>query len=145
MVILTQTMTLDTKEGVCFYDLTSRLQEMVVQAKMYTGQMLVFTKHTTTAIRITENEERLLEDIKMHLEHLAPKNGRYLHDDTHLRQCPPDERMNGHSHVKALALNSSETIPIIDGKLALGQWQSVFCIDLDGKRTREIIVQIMGE
>ena len=145
MRILHYTLTIETEEGTHFYDLTPRLQEMIAEAKMYTGQVLIFTKHTTTAIRITENEERLLEDLKMHLEHLAPKNSRYLHDDIHLRQCPPDERMNGHSHVKALTLNSSETIPIIDGKLALGQWQSVFCIDLDGKRTREIIVQIMGE
>ena len=86
-----------------------------------------------------------MKDIELFLNKTAPINSRYLHDDISLRECPPDERINAHSHVKALFLNSSETIPIIDGDLALGEWQSIFFFELDGSRQRELIVQIIGE
>lgn len=59
--------------------------------------------------------------------------------------CNPDERINGHSHLKSLFLNSGELIPIVDGKLALGKWQSIFFIELDGPRNREVLLQFVGE
>ena len=107
--------------------------------------MLVFSRHTTTALAINEYEERLLEDIKVYLRKLAPESDKYLHNDLHLRIVPPDEPMNAHSHLMAMTLSTSEVIPIIDGQLALGTYQSVLFFDLDGPRKRTVLVQISGE
>lgn len=144
-MITQKTLYLKTVEGISVYDLTEQVKEIVTASLIKNGCALIFTKHTTTAIRINEKEDRLLEDMKLFLEKIAPKNGRYLHDDILLRDCPPDERMNGHAHLKALCLNASETIPLIDSELALGKWQSILFLEFDGARDREIIVQVTGE
>lgn len=145
MKSITRTIKIKTDSGTHLYNLTEKIKEIVADSQIKSGQVLIFTRHTTTALSINENETRLLEDIRLFLEKIAPKNGRYLHDDTHLRDCLPDERINGHSHLKALFLNKSETIPLNDGSLALGQWQSVIFFELDGSREREIIIQVVGE
>lgn len=144
MLITTHHITLNTKPGGTIQDLTSQVKELVAKAAFNQGYALIFTKHTTTAIKINENEERLLKDLLVHLERHAPLKRGYLHDDLHLRDCPPEERPNGHAHLKAMALNCSEFIPIVNGSLALGKWQSILFLDLDGGRQREIVVQIAG-
>lgn len=144
-MIINHIIKLETKEGVSFYDLTPKIKEFLAESNIKNGQVLVFTKHTTTAIIINENEERLLEDFRLYLEKLAPKNAKYLHDDITLRDCPSNERLNGHSHLKAFLLNSSETIPIIEKNLVLGRWQAVLFIELDGGRNREVVIQLYGE
>ena len=128
-----------------FYDITKDVKKIVLESGIKNGSVLIFSKHTTTAIRINENEERLVRDIDLYLERTAPENAKYLHDDINLRDCLPNERLNGHSHVKALFLNSSEEVPVVNGELALGKWQSILFLELDKKRNREIIVQVRGE
>ncbi len=137
--------TIKTAEGVSIYNLTEQIKDIVAKSNIRNGNVLVFTKHTTTAVGINEDETRLLEDIKLSLEKIAPKNKKYLHDDIHLRKVPPDERINGHSHIKALCLNKSETIPLINNELALGTWQSIMFFELDGSREREVLIQVNGE
>jgi secondary thiamine-phosphate synthase enzyme len=106
----------------------------------------VFSRHTTTALAVNEDEERLLEDIKVFLEKMAPLNDRYLHNDLHLRpNIPPDEPKNAHSHLMAMMLNNSEIIPIVDGKLGLGTYQSILFFELDGARQRTVFCQVAGE
>ena len=145
MIIKNKTITLNTTEGVDIVDISSFVRNMLGDKKIENGQVTVFTRHTTTGIAINEYEDRLISDIKIQLENLAPKEKRYLHDDIHLRDCPPDERINGHSHLKALGLCASQSIPIIDGELMLGKWQKVLFFELDGSRKRDIVIQIMGE
>ena len=113
---------------------------------MKNGQVLIFSRHTTTALAINEYEERLLTDTKVYLSKLAPYSNKYLHNDLNLRpNISPDEPMNAHSHLMAMTLSTSEVIPIVDGKLALGTYQSVLFFELDGARNRTIFCQISGE
>jgi secondary thiamine-phosphate synthase enzyme len=144
-MISREIITLQTNEGISIYDITLKVKEIYSNSRIKNGSIIIFTTHTTTAIKINENECRLLEDINTYFEQLIPIKGKYLHDDIHLRDCPPDERINGHAHLKAMLLNTSETIPIIGGKLALGKWQSILFLEFDGSRKREIIVQTIGE
>ena len=58
---------------------------------------------------------------------------------------PPDEPINAHSHLMAITLNTSEVIPVIEGALGLGTYQSVLMLDLDGPRQRTVWVQVSGE
>ncbi|MDJ0575630.1 MAG: secondary thiamine-phosphate synthase enzyme YjbQ [Xenococcaceae cyanobacterium MO_234.B1] len=145
MTIINQTITLETDPGINIYNITPQIKEIVTASSIKNGQVIVFVRHTTTALAINEYEVRLLEDIKTHLQKLAPPNAKYLHNDLHLRDVPPDEPENAHSHLMAMMLNNSETIPIVNGELGLGTYQSILFFELDGARRRNILVQINGE
>ncbi|PIG92407.1 secondary thiamine-phosphate synthase enzyme YjbQ [Gloeocapsopsis sp. IPPAS B-1203] len=145
MPIKNELIDIKTSEGISIHNITSEIEKILSATAIQNGQVLVFSRHTTTALAINEDEERLLHDIKVHLEKLAPPSEKYLHNDLHLRIVPPGEPMNAHSHLMAIMLSSSEVIPVADGKLALGTWQSVLFFDLDGPRTRSVFVQISGE
>lgn len=145
MLIKHQIIELKTDKGIGIYNLTPEILKFLQAVNIKNGQVLVFSRHTTTALAINENEERLLQDVKVHLRKLAPENETYLHNDLHLRDVPPDEPENAHSHLMSMMLSTSEVIPVVDGKLALGTWQSILFFDLDGPRTRTVSVQIIGE
>lgn len=145
MPFVHQLIQVETEPGISIYNLTPQLREILEATAIKQGQVLVNSCHTTTALAINENEERLLADVRVHLKKLAPPDEKYLHNDLHLRDVPPDEPMNAHSHLMAMMLSSSEVIPVVDGKLILGTWQSVLLFELDGPRTRTVSVQISGE
>lgn len=136
---------LETAPEVSIVDLTPQIQSVLKDSGVSNGQMLLYSRHTTTALTINENEVRLLEDLKNYLHRLVPPDAPYLHNDLHLRNVPPDEPINAHAHIAAMMLSSSEVIPVIDGQLGLGTWQSALFIDLDGPRTRTVLVQISGQ
>lgn len=145
MQIINKLIEVETDTGIGIYNITPQIEKILHLTSVRNGQVLVFSRHTTTALAINENEERLLEDVKIHLEKLAPPSGSYLHNDLHLRDVPDDEPINAHSHLMAMMLSTSEVIPIVDGKLALGTWQSILFFELDGSRKRSVSVQISGE
>lgn len=134
-----------TESKIQIKDITQEINTVLEESKIGKGLVYVFTKHTTTALRVNENEKRLIEDMQQKLEEFAPIGKKYLHNDIHLRDCPPNEPLNGHAHLKALVLNTSETIPVVKGKLCLGKWQSVLFFELDGPRKREVHIHIIGE
>ena len=129
-------------------DITDRVVNSLKDSQIRNGFVLVFSRHTTAAITIQENEPLLLNDMASLLERLAPKSARYGHNDFSIRtiNMEEDECPNGHSHCQHLTLGSSETIPVIDGSLALGQYQHIFMVELDEAKAapREVLVQIMG-
>ncbi|MEH1891529.1 MAG: secondary thiamine-phosphate synthase enzyme YjbQ [Nostoc sp.] len=145
MPIINKLIEIETEPKINIYNITPQLQDFLASTSIKNGQILVFSRHTTTALAINENEVRLLKDIKIFLQKLAPESDRYLHNDLHLRDVPEDEPINAHSHLMAMMLTTSEIIPIVDGKLALGTWQSVLFFELDGPRKRTVFVQISGE
>ncbi len=117
------------------------------KSQVHNGFAVVYSKHTTAAVRINENEPLLLADMEKFLEKISPRNDDYQHNNFQIRtvNMTPDESPNGHAHLQHLMLGSSETIPVIGGKIQFGQYQSVFFIELDRPRAREVLVQIVGE
>ena len=119
------------------------------------GLVNVFSTHTTCAVWLTEDEILHHTDVRFFLDKLVPrwkqpegdhKNIKYLHDLISLREgTPPDERINGHSHIRSMFFNSSETVPILDGELMLGEWKNIFIIELDPIRKRQIVCTFVGE
>ncbi len=83
--------------------------------------------------------------MKAFLKRLIPPKDKYLHNDIHLRECPPDEPENAHAHLAAMLLGSSEVISVDAGKLLLGQYQSVMLYELDGPRQRSVSIRIVGD
>ncbi len=136
---------LETGQGISLHDLMADIRDAVAGSGIRNGFVTITSQHTTTAITINEHEARLLEDVKAFLARLIPAGDRYLHNDIQLRDCPPDEPENAHSHLASMLLGSSEVIALVDGKLVLGQYQSVMLVELDGPRRRKVSVQVYGE
>ncbi|HXG36679.1 MAG TPA: secondary thiamine-phosphate synthase enzyme YjbQ [Dehalococcoidia bacterium] len=145
MKFLTQTFTIQTERGPQFIDITNRVREAVREANLVNGCAVVFTRHTTAAVRVNENCPHLIQDMEDMLTKLAPPGGEYRHNV--FAHSPPlnYEVPNGHSHCQQLLLGASETIPVVEGELLCGQWQSIFLVELDHARQREVIIQLMGE
>ena len=131
-----------------FTDITSEVQAMV--PKDFQGIVNIYSPHTTCCVFQLENELLHLTDVRFFLDKLVPfvkqpegeqRNVKYLHDLISLRSDVPfDEAINGHSHVRSLFFNSSESIPINNGKLQVGKWKRLFFIELDPMRDRELII-----
>ncbi len=144
----TSTLIVNTLSAPEFIDITDKVISIVENSGITNGTATIFSRHTTSAIIIQENEPLLLNDMSSLLEKLSPKNSRYGHNDFAIRtvnmnegECP-----NGHSHCQHLILGSSETVPITSEILALGQWQRIFVVELDESKLtpREILIQVMG-
>ena len=136
-----------TKEAPEFIDITDWVSDCVAESKVNNGFAVVFSKHTTAAVKINENEPLLLEDMASFLEEVAPRYADYRHNDFEIRtvNMTPDESPNGHAHLQHLLLGTSETVPIINGSMQFGTYQSIFFIELDHPRSRQVMVQVVGE
>ena len=129
-----------------FHDITNDVVAIVADSGVTFGNVTVFSSHTTAAIRINENEPLLLRDLARTLRQIAPSDAYYEHNDFGRRtvNMNEDECANGHAHCQHLFLASSETIPVIDGKPAIGTYQRVFLIELDHPRVRKVLVTVVG-
>ena len=129
-----------------FIDITDEVLAAVEASEVREGSVTVFSRHTTAAVKINENEPLLLEDMARFLERAAPREADYRHNDFVIRtvNMTEDECPNGHSHCQHLLLSASETIPISEGTALLGRWQRIFLIELDHPRLRQVVIQVSG-
>ena len=135
------------------YDITENVEEIVRDSEIREGHVLVQPLHTTVGIFLNENESRLFEDLVIHLSERVPQiKGKYLHDDIAERNCPPDEPLNGHSHIKsAFYSNPSLSLILYGGELQLGEYQRILFAEFDGpcprknKGKRKYLTSIIGE
>lgn len=135
-----------TTEAPGFVDITDLVVKFVEESRVLVGLLTVFSRHTTAAIVVQERESMLMRDIHNFLESLAPRNGPYNHNNFELRteNMQEEESPNGHAHLQHMLLGSSQVIPIVVGKLALGRWQRIFLVELDSPRDREVQFHLMG-
>ena len=135
-----------TSEATEFIDLTDRIRERVMQAGLRTGRVHLQSLHTTVGLCVNENEPLLHRDFEAMLERIAPIGAGYEHDDfTRRFDIAVDEPVNGHAHCRQLLLSAFLTLLVEEGQLVLGRWQSVFAVELDGPRHRELALQVEGE
>lgn len=142
-----QTIRIETESAPQFIDITAEVERAVAESGVTNGIAVIYSKHTTAAIRINEAEPLLLQDMAEFLERVAPRNGYYRHNDFSIRTAhmTDDECPNGHAHCQNLLMGASEAVPIIAGRPQFGRWQRVFLIELDRPRTREVLIQILGD
>ena len=146
MKIHSQTISLETKKQFELVDVTSYIQNAVTDAGIKEGMVTVFCPHTTASVRLNHNEPLLIQDIMKTLYRLVPLDISYSHDLFEVRQnVAPNERSNGHAHVKAFLLGSSESLIVEKGRIVTGPMQSLFFVELDGGRERELKVKVIGE
>jgi secondary thiamine-phosphate synthase enzyme len=136
----------ETSHATEFVDVTKLVREEVQRSGLRTGRVHLQSLHTTVGLAINENEPLLLRDFQKLLERLAPGDVGYEHDDFARRyEISVDEPVNGHAHCRQLLLTGFATLLVEEGKLVLGRWQSVFAVELDGPRHRELALQLDGD
>eukprot|EP00571_Detonula_confervacea_P015706 CAMPEP_0172297354 /NCGR_PEP_ID=MMETSP1058-20130122/411_1 /TAXON_ID=83371 /ORGANISM="Detonula confervacea, Strain CCMP 353" /LENGTH=162 /DNA_ID=CAMNT_0013006499 /DNA_START=151 /DNA_END=639 /DNA_ORIENTATION=+ len=149
---------LDTDHAMSVFDITPQIEAIVEKSGCKEGTVTVLSKHSTLSISINEMEGRLVDDIRQYFLNLAPPNMPYLHNDLDYRVGPPDwpggdeawrefrrtQPVNTHSHLIAMMLGTSESVPISEGVMKKGKYQSILAIDIDGPKGRGIAVQITG-
>ena len=134
MKIENHSIKINTNRNFEIIDITSKINELI---DVESGIISIFSRHSTSAIVVNENESGLLSDLEFTLNNLITDKFTYQHDMI-------DD--NAKSHLKSFLLSSSECLPIKNGRLDLGTWQSVYFIELDGPRHgRTISLTIMGE
>jgi secondary thiamine-phosphate synthase enzyme len=145
-LVVCEELEVETTAAPGFTDITEDIHAIVRDSGISFGQVSVFSRHTTAAIRINENEPLLLRDMARTLRQIAPSNAYYEHNDFGRRtvNMNPGECANGHAHCQHLFLSTSETIPVLDGKATLGTYQSVFLIELDQPKLRQVLVTVVG-
>lgn len=137
---------LETKKQFEMIDITDHVKKVLLESKAHAGVATIFCPHTTAGVRLNHNEPLLMQDIMKVLYKTVPLDSSYSHDLFEVRQnVAPNERSNGHAHVKAFLLGSSESIPFEKSSLVLGLKQSIFFVELDGGRPRQVWVNIIGE
>jgi octaprenyl-diphosphate synthase len=136
----------ETSRATEFLDITDLLRQEVRRAGMRMGRLHLQSLHTTLGLAVNENEPLLLRDFTSMLERLAPVGAGYEHDDFARRvDVALDEPINGHAHVRQLLLTGFATLLVEEGDLVLGRWQSIFAVELDGPRHRELALQLDGD
>lgn len=139
-------LSIETTQQFEIVNITEHVQEAVHANGIVSGLLTVSTPHTTAGIKLNHFEPMLLQDILRTMYKLAPQDTSYNHDLFELRQhVAPGERSNGHAHIKAFLLGASESLPIIDGRIVLGDRQNILFVECDGARKRTVHITMLGE
>jgi secondary thiamine-phosphate synthase enzyme len=131
-------LTLSTRGDGDVIDVSEHAQAAIDGAGIAGGTCTVWVAHSTCGITTIECEPGCVADLERVMERLTPAADRYEHNER-------NADTNGHSHIRAALIGPSVTVPVIDGKLALGTWQRVVCVDFDDRpRSRRLVVQVLG-
>jgi len=134
MKVFNESFRFSTRGEIDFADLTDEVQNIVANSGVKNGLAHVFAPHATGILVLTEYEPSLMADLKNVLEKLIPKRASYRHPS------------NAHSHLRSVFLCPDRTLPIVDGRVVLGTWQSLVFVETDVyPRQRTIVVQVIGE
>jgi secondary thiamine-phosphate synthase enzyme len=134
-----QLISISTKGRGDMHDITEQVAEMVTSSGIRTGAVNIFNVGSTAAVGTIEFEPGLQHDLPTILDKLIPPSRNYGHEQRW-------HDGNGHSHLQATLLGPSLTVPIADGKLALGTWQQIFHLECDVRnRQRTVIVTVVGD
>ena len=138
-MILTERITVRTKQDLDIVDITDRVAEIIRKSPLKSGFANIFVPGSTASISTIEFEPNLVKDVKTAMERVAPSDIPYEHHKTW-----GDD--NGKSHVRATLMGPGTAIPFQNKKLLLGTWQQIVLLDFDTPaREREIIIQLVGE
>lgn len=136
MKVLFRELRISTKDRTSLVDITSQVEDFVRKSEIKNGMCLVYAPHATAAFIVNEHESGLMTDIINKIKELYPRDARYLHNRI-------DD--NADSHLASAFITTSRVFPVRDGELIRGVWQNIFLLELDGPRTRRVVLEAIGE
>lgn len=165
MAVYHDMISLHSKFGIYFEDITKKVKDIVEQSGIQNGLVCVYSQHTSCSVFIQEDSEGatytgtpyILQDTVNCLEKIIPDckyEGQYLHPGKFhteqafkLRQELNEWCLNTDGHIRSSIMGRSETVPLVDGKMILGEFGCIYFGDFDQTRERDRVarVQIVGE
>lgn len=134
--VFTKEFTFSTRKRLEVVKVTELVEGVVKESGISDGLAVVYVPHSTLAVMVNEYEPRIVEDYLRWIERYVPPNAGWRHDEV-------DD--NAHAHIASAIIGSSRVIPVRNGRLALGTWQEVMVVELDGPRAaRKLAVQVIG-
>ena len=128
-------------------DITDEVVGLVAEAGVRSGNVLVFSPHTTCCILVANRGNGTLKSLGEAMDVLAPADAYYAHDDLDIRteNLVDDEPANAPAHIAHVFIGkTSECVPIVDGSVQLGDGQRVLFVELDSSRPRRYTIQVVG-
>jgi len=137
MKFYTEYQTFKTSKHREYVNITSQVAAALSKSGIQEGMILVSAMHITAGVWVNDAEDGLIADIDEWLESLAPFRQDYRHHRT--------GETNGDSHLKSLLVHHQVVVPVTKGKLDFGPWQQVYYAEFDGRRSKRVIIKVMGE
>jgi secondary thiamine-phosphate synthase enzyme len=119
-----------------FNDITRQIEAVLNKTGIKEGLLNIYSPHSTSALIVNENESGLISDFQETLKKLVPQAAGYQHDRID---------NNADSHIRGFLLGCTQTIPVEEGSMMLGTWQSIFFVELDGPRQRKLTITVIGD
>jgi secondary thiamine-phosphate synthase enzyme len=146
-------LTFKTRQRREFVRITEDVQAAVEQASIEEGMALVSAMHITAGVWVNDDEPGIQEDVLEWLDKLAPPSWREPANETasSLSPDPGDYRHhrggedNGDAHFKNLLVHHQVIVPVTEGRLDLGPWQEIFYMEFDGRRSKRLVIKVLGE
>ncbi len=129
---------LETSEKEEIVNITREVMKVISGSGISEGLALVYPMHTSSAVYVSDSDTSLTEDLRDVLAALVPEEGRYRHNET-------DYKRNATSHLKATLCGHHVVLPVTEGRLDLGTYQTIYYAEFDGTRPKEVLVKVMGE
>lgn len=139
--VISETFRIVTDKRLELYDVTAKVADLLKRHDIKEGFVLLSSLHTTLALFVNEWQAALLHDVKVMLDKVVNPKDTWRHNDPRFSDC---DRHNAHSHLQATLLGHALSLPVSAGRLVLGQFQSIIAAELDGPRSRDLAVQIVG-
>jgi secondary thiamine-phosphate synthase enzyme len=133
----TEYLTFKTAKHREYINITPQTEAALRKSGIREGMILVSAMHITAGVYVNDAEDGLIHDIDAWLENLAPYRDDYQHHRT--------GETNGDSHLKSLIIHHEVIVPITNGKLDFGPWQQIYYAEFDGRRSKRVIIKVMGE
>jgi secondary thiamine-phosphate synthase enzyme len=138
VTVHTGEVSLSTRGDTDVIDITGDVQRIVAEGEIPDGLVTAFVRGSTAAVTTMEFEPGGVADLKSLLDRLIPVEGDYEHNRL-------NHDTNSHAHQRASLIGSSEQVPVVGGRLALGTWQQLVLLDFDDRpRERTVIVQVVS-
>lgn len=140
MKSLTEHLTFNIPARMGFLNITGQVEELVKRSGVQEGLVLVNAMHITASVFINDDESGLHEDYKVWLEQLAPFDAspqRYKHNRT--------GEDNADAHMKRQIMGREVVVAITKGELDFGPWEQIFYGEFDGRRSKRVLVKVIGE
>ena len=138
MNVFSDTIRITTTHKTEDISITDIVESVIFESKIKEGSAVIFTGHTTAGIHLNNNDPDIAEDLHGLLNELISNKKGFKHDKG-------DYGRNADAHIKSVLVGNSVTIPVMNNKLALGQWQGIYLSEFDGPRNRVIVVRVIGK
>lgn len=140
----------EIKTGGCLdaFDVTEEVEDTVARSGVSHGSVLVFSPHTTCCVVVGSGGTEIADSLQATLDRIEAEDGYYAHDDLSIRteNLVEDEPANAPAHIlHAVVGKTSECIPVVEGRVVLGDEQRVLFVELDASRPRRYLIQVLGE